>query len=89
VLAVAISPLKFDRAAVAAGIEERLPMFRPLLATGSSNYWQRFQVPPEGRAGRAFYTPACFKLRRITATSRFRCFGGRGTMIAGNMLYTS
>jgi hypothetical protein len=46
------------------GIDERLPLFRPLLATRFVQYWTRFQVHQKDAQVFLFYTPAMLRLRR-------------------------
>jgi hypothetical protein len=46
------------------GIEERLPLYRPLLATRFVELWQRFSVHLKDAQVFLFYTPALLRLRR-------------------------
>jgi len=67
------------------GIEERMPLNRPLLATRFMELWQRFSVHLKDAQVFLFYTPALLRLRRgnrylaiVLATA--------WTMIIGNTL---
>ena len=46
------------------GIDERLPLVRPLLATRFVDYWSRYQVHQKDAQMFLFFTPALLKLRR-------------------------
>ena len=46
------------------GIEERLPLLRPLFATRIVQFWQRFGVHQKDAQVFLFYTPALLRLRR-------------------------
>jgi hypothetical protein len=47
------------------GIDERLPIVRPLLATRFVNYWSRYQVHQKDAQVFLFFTPALLRLRRL------------------------
>jgi hypothetical protein len=46
------------------GIDERLPLVRPLLATRFLTYWTRYQVHQKDAQVFLFFTPALLRLRR-------------------------
>lgn len=46
------------------GIDDRLPLDRPLLATRFTAYWTRFQVHQKDAQVLLFFTPALLRLRR-------------------------
>jgi hypothetical protein len=67
------------------GIDERLPLVRPLLATRFITYWTRYQVHQKDVQVTLFFTPAVLVLRRWNRYLAIT-LAVSWTMLAGNTL---
>jgi hypothetical protein len=65
------------------GIEERMPLDRPLLATRFLEFWQRFQVHQKDAQVFLFFAPALLRLRRLDRYAAF-WLATAWTMLVGN-----
>jgi hypothetical protein len=65
------------------GIDERLPLVRPLLATRFVTYWTRYQVHQKDAQVTLFFTPAVLALRRLNRYVAIT-LAVAWTMLAGN-----
>jgi hypothetical protein len=67
------------------GIDERLPLVRPLLSTRFVDYWNRYQVHQKDAQVFLFFTPAILKLRRMNRYVAI-ALATAWTMMVGNTL---
>jgi hypothetical protein len=67
------------------GIEERLPLWRPLLATRMLELWQRLSVHLKDAQVFLFYTPALLRLRRKNRYAAI-AVATTWTLVVGNTL---
>lgn len=65
------------------GVDERLPLVRPLLSTSFVSYWTRYQVHQKDAQVFLFFTPALLRLRRINRYVAI-VLATAWTMIVGN-----
>jgi hypothetical protein len=76
------------------GVDERLPMLRPLLATRFTTYWTRYQVHQKDAQVFLFFTPALLRLRRcnryvaiVLATAWTMMFGNTFIHVASRYCF--
>jgi hypothetical protein len=65
------------------GIEERMPLDRPLLTTRFLQFWQRYQVHQKDAQVFLFFVPALLRLRRLDRYAAF-WLATAWTMLVGN-----